>query len=95
MRQPQAGDPRQGGGASAGLSLAAVDEVAVCSLDGPAFAGVLGDSVKGQLRCGPLGARDTIVNGRVVVRDGALVHVLLDEMLAAHRRIARRFQPPA
>ncbi len=75
------------------LSVGAAGDVAVWSLDGPAFAGVLDDPVEGWLRCGPLGARDTIVNGRAVVRDGSLVHPRLDEMLAAHRRIARRFQP--
>lgn len=77
------------------LSVGAVGDVAVWSLEGPAFAGVLDDPVEGWLRCGPLGARDTIIAGEVVVRDGALIHSRVDEMLAAHRSIARRFQPAA
>jgi hypothetical protein len=40
-----------------------------------------------------VGARDTIVAGRPVVRDGRVVaESRLDEMLAAHRRLARRIQ---
>jgi len=46
----------------------------VWSLTGPAFAGALADPVEAWLRCGPTGARDTVVRGRAVVRDGLLVH---------------------
>jgi hypothetical protein len=37
-------------------------------------------------------ARDTIVHGRPVVRDGNLVSPRVGEMLAAHSRLARRVQ---
>ena len=75
------------------LSVGAVGDVAVWPLDGPVFAGVLDDPIEGWLRCGPTAARDTIVHGRLVVHDGELVSPKVDEMLAAHRAAARRFQP--
>ncbi len=75
------------------ITVGAVGDLAVWRLDGPAFAGVLDDPIEGWLRCGPVGAHHTIVAGRLVVEDGHLVSPRLDEMLATHRRIARRFQP--
>jgi cytosine/adenosine deaminase-related metal-dependent hydrolase len=75
------------------LSVGAVGDVAVWQLDGPIFAGVLEDPIEGWLRCGPTAARDTIVHGRSVVRDGELVSGKVEETLAAHRTTARRFQP--
>jgi cytosine/adenosine deaminase-related metal-dependent hydrolase len=75
------------------LEPGAVGDVAVWSLTGPAFAGAVADPIEAWLRCGPVGARDTIVAGRPVVRDGRVVaESRLDEMLAAHRRLARRMQ---
>jgi cytosine/adenosine deaminase-related metal-dependent hydrolase len=75
------------------LSVGAVGDIAVWPLDGPAFAGVLDDPIEGWLRCGPTAARDTIVGGRLVVRNGELVSPKVEEMLAGHRAAARRFQP--
>jgi cytosine/adenosine deaminase-related metal-dependent hydrolase len=74
------------------LSVGAVADIAVWSLTGPSFAGAIADPVEAWLRCGPTGARHTIVNGRVVVRDGRITHPALDEMLANHARISRRIQ---
>jgi cytosine/adenosine deaminase-related metal-dependent hydrolase len=74
------------------LRPGAVADVAVWTLDGPAFAGAIADPVEAWLRCGPLGSRHTVVNGNVVVRDGRLVHPDLDERLAAHRRVATAMQ---
>ena len=74
------------------LAPGAVGDLAVWSLDGPAFAGAVADPVEAWLRCGPVAARDTIVHGRPVVRDGLLVSPRVDEMLALHRRFARRLQ---
>jgi cytosine/adenosine deaminase-related metal-dependent hydrolase len=75
------------------LEPGAVGDLAVWSLTGPAFAGALADPIEAWLRCGPLGARDTIVAGRSVVRDGRVVaESRLGEMLAEHRRLARRMQ---
>ena len=74
------------------LAPGAVGDVAVWSLAGPTFAGAVADPVEAWLRCGPTGARDTIVHGRAVVRDGAVVSGRLDELLVAHARLARRMQ---
>lgn len=74
------------------LSVGSVGDVAIWSLEGPIFAGVLDDPVEGWLRCGPTAARDTIVHGRAVVRDGRLVSPRVDQMLTDHRAAARRFQ---
>jgi cytosine/adenosine deaminase-related metal-dependent hydrolase len=71
----------------------AVGDVAVWSLTGPSFAGAVADPVEAWLRCGPIAARDTIVAGMPVVRDGRIVpEGRLDEMLTAHRRLATRIQ---
>jgi cytosine/adenosine deaminase-related metal-dependent hydrolase len=75
------------------LTVGAVGDLAIWSLDGPAVAGVLDDPIEGWLRCGPLGARDTIVQGRAVVRDGHLLSPDLGANLRAHHTAARRFQP--
>jgi 8-oxoguanine deaminase len=75
------------------LEPGAVGDVAVWSLTGPAFAGALADPIEAWLRCGPVVARDTIVAGRPVVRDGRVVaESRLHEMLAEHCRLARRMQ---
>jgi cytosine/adenosine deaminase-related metal-dependent hydrolase len=74
------------------LAVGAVGDVAVWSLDGPAFAGAIADPVEAWLRCGPVGARHTVVAGRPVVADGALVHAGVDEMLRRHRVISARIQ---
>jgi cytosine/adenosine deaminase-related metal-dependent hydrolase len=70
----------------------AVADVAVWSLTGPSFAGAIADPIEAWLRCGPTGARDTIVAGQPIVRDGMLVSDRLPEMLAAHESLARRIQ---
>jgi cytosine/adenosine deaminase-related metal-dependent hydrolase len=74
------------------LSPGAAGDLAVWSLTGPSFAGAIADPIEAWLRCGPVAARDTIVNGAPVVRDGRLVHPGVDEMLQAHRRHATRIQ---
>jgi cytosine/adenosine deaminase-related metal-dependent hydrolase len=74
------------------LSVGAVGDLAIWELTGPAFAGALADPIEAWLRCGPLSARDTIVNGKTVVRNGQLVSHKVDEMLATHTKISRRIQ---
>ncbi len=74
------------------LAVGAVGDVAIWKLDGPTFAGVLGDPIEGWLRCGPTAAWHTVVHGRPVVREGELLAPHLDERLAQHRKIAARFQ---
>ena len=80
------------GGELGVLRPGAVADVAVWPLTGPAFAGAIADPVEAWLRCGPLSARHTVVNGNVVVGDGRLVHPDVDERLAAHRRVATAMQ---
>ncbi len=74
------------------LTPGAVGDVAVWSLSGPAFAGGLADPVEAWLRCGPLGARETIVHGHPIVREGRLLSTRLDELLTAHERLSRAIQ---
>ena len=57
-------------------------------LTGVPFAGALTDPVEAWLRCGPVSARHTVVNGRFLVEDGSLTVPGVDEMLARHRAIA-------
>ena len=70
----------------------AVADLAVWRLTGPAFAGALADPIEAWLRCGPVAAWHTIVNGRFVVREGNIVHNDLDEVLRTHARHAARIQ---
>jgi cytosine/adenosine deaminase-related metal-dependent hydrolase len=74
------------------LAPGAVGDVAVWPLTGPAFAGAIADPVEAWLRCGPVAARHTIVHGRPVVRDGALVHPDVEARLRAHHAVASRLQ---
>ncbi len=74
------------------LAPGAVGDLAVWSLTGPAFAGAIADPIEGWLRCGPLGARDTVVHGTAIVRDGRLVHPAVADRLQAHRAVAVRIQ---
>lgn len=70
------------------LEPGAVGDLVVWPLEGIAFAGALSDPVEALLRCGPVSARETVVNGRLLVEDGQLTAPGVDEMLARHRRIA-------
>ena len=70
----------------------AVADLAVWSLTGPSFAGAVADPIEAWLRCGPLGARETIVAGVPVVRDSELVASRTEDVLREHDRVARRIQ---
>jgi cytosine/adenosine deaminase-related metal-dependent hydrolase len=74
------------------LSDGAVGDVAIWSLDGPRYAGAIADPIEAWMRCGPTSARDTIVHGRAVVRDGRLVSNDVEQRLVDHRRISARIQ---
>ena len=74
------------------ISVGAVGDLAIWQLTGPAFAGALADPIEAWLRCGPLSARDTIVNGTAVVRNKELVSTKVDNMLRTHTTISRRIQ---
>lgn len=74
------------------IAVGAVADIAVWDLNGIQHAGALGDPVEAWLRCGPIGARDTIVNGDLVVRKGELVSDLREDVLHRHRLEAWRIQ---
>ena len=74
------------------LRPGAVADIAVWPLTGPAFAGAIADPVEAWLRCGPVAARHTVIDGKPVVLDGHLVHPHVEERLAAHRRVAAAMQ---
>ena len=74
------------------ISVGAVADIAVWKLDGPIFAGVVGDLIEGWLRTGPHQAWHTIVNGVLVVEEGELQTRNLEANLAAHAHAAQRFQ---
>ena len=61
-------------------------------LEGVAFAGAISDPIEAWLRCGPVVARHTIVQGRCVVEDGALTAPGVEDILTRHRAAAARVQ---
>ena len=69
-----------------------VADLAVWRLDGPTFAGAVADPVEAWLRCGPVSAWHTIVNGRFVVREGSDRAQRSRHVLRAHARHAARIQ---
>jgi len=69
-----------------------VADIGGWDLNGVTHAGAVADPVEAWLRCGPTGARDTIVAGRAVVRDGAPVSSRVDEMVSAHAVAAAAMQ---
>ena len=74
------------------ISVGAVGDLAIWSLTGVAFAGAVADPIEAWLRCGPTGAKHTIVHGKLVVDNGQVVSNKVDSMLATHRTIAKRMQ---
>ena len=74
------------------ISVGAVGDLAIWSLTGVAFAGAVADPIEAWLRCGPTGAKHTIVHGKLVVDNGQIVSNKVDSMLATHRTIAKRMQ---
>ena len=74
------------------IAVGLVGDLAIWDLTGIQFAGAIADPVEGWLRCGPTSARDTIVHGRAVVRDGHLVSTKVDEMMRSHTRLSADMQ---
>ena len=91
-------DPRWRGlpgprrGRSASCPWAPVGDLVVWASDGVGFAGALTDPIEAWLRCGPGRARETVVAGRVLVKDGALTLTDVADLLARHRVAATRLQ---
>ena len=74
------------------LSVGAVADIAVWPLEGVRFAGAHSDPIAAWLRCGPVSAKHTIIDGRFVVRDGELVNGDVEDRLRQHRRVAEAMQ---
>jgi cytosine/adenosine deaminase-related metal-dependent hydrolase len=74
------------------LAPGAVGDVAVWRQTGPVFAGALADPIEAWLRCGPTSAWYTVVDGKVIVDQGHLVHPDLEPVLRDHARHAARIQ---
>ena len=74
------------------LAPGAVGDLVCWPLEGVAFAGALSDPIEAWLRCGPVSARHTVVQGRTLVEDGLLTLGGVEEMLGRHRVISARIQ---
>lgn len=74
------------------LEVGAAGDLVCWSLEGIPFAGALTDPIEAWLRCGPVAARHTVVAGRPVVREGALVADGVEEVLTRHAAAARAVQ---
>lgn len=64
-------------------------DIALFRLDQIGFAGALHDPVAALVFCTPSNVDCSIINGRVVVRDGQLVTLDLPVLLERHQRLAR------
>lgn len=77
------------------LKIGAMADVVVWPIGGVLFAGALTDPIEGWLRCGPFAPRHTIINGSFVVRNSMLVNPGVEDRLASHGAVARRWQAAA
>jgi len=63
-------------------------DMAIFDLNQIDFAGALHDPVAALIFCGPVKTRHTIINGRLVVRDGRLTTIDLGELMQRHRKFS-------
>jgi cytosine/adenosine deaminase-related metal-dependent hydrolase len=66
-------------------------DLVVWPTNGIQFAGALTDPVEALLRCGPVAAKHTVINGNLLVEDGELTVKGVEEMLGRHRGIAQEW----
>jgi cytosine/adenosine deaminase-related metal-dependent hydrolase len=64
-------------------------DIAIFSLDGVGFAGAGWDPVAALVFCAPAKSSTTIVNGRIVVREGHLTTIDLRRTIAHHNALAK------
>jgi cytosine/adenosine deaminase-related metal-dependent hydrolase len=76
------------------ITIGAMADLVVWPLTGIRFAGAISDPIEAWLRCGPVSARHTLINGAFVVRDGELVNTNVESRLAQHRKVATAMQAP-
>jgi cytosine/adenosine deaminase-related metal-dependent hydrolase len=69
-------------------------DLACYSLTGLSTAGAVLDPVEAIVRCAVRGAKHTVVNGRVLVRDGWLDHPEFGDRVRRHRALARTWTEP-
>ena len=74
------------------LTVGAAADIAIWDQTGIVYAGAVSDPIEAWLRCGPTGVRNTIINGKEVVKDGLLVSAATEEMLTAHAAASQRVQ---
>ena len=65
-------------------------DLALFRLDDVGFAGALHDPVAALVFCAPRRADYTIVNGRIVVREGRLTTIELPPLIARHNQLAQK-----
>ena len=70
------------------IAIGKAADLAVFNLNHIAFAGALHDPVAALAFCQPVAAAYTIVNGRVVVREGQLTTLDLPNLIATHNQMA-------
>jgi cytosine/adenosine deaminase-related metal-dependent hydrolase len=73
------------------LGLGKCADLACYPLTGLSTAGAVLDPVETIVRCAVRGASHTVVNGKVLVREGRLVNPDLDDRVKRHRALARRW----
>jgi cytosine/adenosine deaminase-related metal-dependent hydrolase len=73
------------------LEVGKCADMACYPLTGLSTAGAVLDPVEAIVRCAVRGAAHTVVNGQVLVRDGRLNNEDLDDRVARHRALARRW----
>ena len=76
------------------LTVGAMADLVLWPLTGIRFAGAISDPIEAWLRCGPVSARHTLINGSFVVRDGELVNPNVESRLVQHRKVATAMQAP-
>lgn len=74
------------------LTVGAVGDLVCWPQEGVAFAGALTDPVEAWLRCGPTVARHTVVAGRIIVHNAALMTPGAEPILSRHAAAAARLQ---
>ena len=74
------------------LAVGSVGDLVCWPLEGVAFAGAITDPIEAWLRCGPVAARHTVVNGKAIVRNGMLVPPGVDDILVRHAAASARIQ---
>lgn len=74
------------------LAVGSVGDLVCWPLEGLRFAGAITDPIEAWLRCGPNGARHTVVAGKAIVEDGVLVPPGVEDILVRHRAASERIQ---